>query len=1211
MSDYPLLPSDRYIADLLGLTDEQYRYYIAEVRRRAAEGPQPSVVAIGPDWWIYALVITTLLSTGFSIASAFLKPRMSQQQQPQLRQVQTQGETTSNIRKYAPRQGFDSVQDIATIGSAVPLVYAKRELIGGEYYGGIRINVPLIWSEILTLDKGQLLRAMFLIGEGVSTYSIDINNIAIGNNTLGSYLLGGNDAARFTVYYRPNGGRITTSDRVAGTSNDDGALSPSNVYAVQNSSGALASNFCHSHRPNTQTQFGVYSMIGNGLGYRVNPSLRPGVNAQLTVDVESGGGKKGGGGDAEARVVCELDYVSLAQREKYKAKFSGRSGLISAAGSQWSYYLSNTSDASTEFVASAEPYSWEAKRTVSENPFPGISDTTVKSWLTGSNIVVNNNSISVTWTFNSSSAQSALGSVSAGTYVIKYFTWAEADTGKQVSARHSVTAVISETTSGTPPVTTRNYTFSPISVTKTRDFAANSSHEERCGDVASAVAGRQNSYDDALQIGQLYKIGSALAICTNRTPTDNNFNSNAAFEPPTSGGNPLTADFRIIRSGSIGSTIPLANIEANGDEDSPAPAFYTATNQSHIFRVAIANFSTLRECRIVSFCIRSALGIRINGLCNFKDSLSYTQIDNKACLSKKGDKLSPGDTLVVDIFNSGQMSSSEERYSFFRIGYRESGTSGEYTKLPQCFGIRGITQQSVFNSIKFVMPSTKRWEFQVEPLSGWEIRSGVATGDLELVDSGMKTTRTVSSGGVSVSFYGKQLISSANRASQGPNEFRIASAQRGGLAEIGIGYADVDSYLDHWGKLAESFVYEEVKSSADSGPEHEIVAINEYIDNSEAPLYDNLAILGLNMRSGSEWQQFGQFSVYVTSGLANTHLFPEVLKDLLTNTRYGKGDQVTDQQIDLASFTAASSWCQTHKYFFDGAITSNTNLRQWAADAAAAHLLLFGEAGGKFWLRPAWPGTVSSPTAVSIKGIFTAGNIKEGTFAMEFMEPEDRRPIQVSVRYREERLSSNLANPGMFAVEKEVLVREVSPYGSDTAPIESVDLSDYVTNRQHAIDAAKFIIRMRRIPEHAVKFETTHEGIVAAIQPGDYIRVALDLNYYDELRNGVVLQDGSLVSTQPFANGSYTVLAWDPTSQNVPAQTTLTVSNNGKTASPSGIIFTLINSETRSRTYQIERISPVQEGGFSIEAVHMPVNSSGILKMAEGFTDSANWSIQG
>jgi hypothetical protein len=320
---------------------------------------------------------------------------------------------------------------------------------------------------------------------------------------------------------------------------------------------------------------------------------------------------------------------------------------------------------------------------------------------------------------------------------------------------------------------------------------------------------------------------------------------------------------------------------------------------------------------------------------------------------------------------------------------------------------------------------------------------------------------------------------------------------------------------------------------------------------------------------------------------------------------------ISDQQIDLTSFTAATSWCQTHKYFFDGAITANTNLRQWAADVAAAHLLMFGEAGGKFWLRPAWPGTVASPTAVSIKGIFTAGNIKEGTFAMEFMEPEDRRPVQVSVRYREERLSSNLANPGMFAVEKEVLVREVSPYGSDAAPIESVDLSDYVTNRQHAIDAAKFIIRMRRIPEHAVKFETTHEGIVAAIQPGDYIRVALDLNYYDELRNGVVLQDGSLVSTQPFANGSYTVLAWDPTSQNVPAQTTLTVSNNGKTASPSGIIFTLVNSETRSRTYQIERISPVQEGGFSIEAVHMPVNSSGILKMAEGFTDSANWSIQG
>lgn len=1208
MNNYPLLPSDRYIADLLGLTSEQYRYYIAEVRRNAARGPQPSVVAIGPDWWIYALVISTVLSTGFSIAASFFKPRLTQSRQPTLKQVQTQGQNITNIRRYAPRQGFDSLQDVANIGDPIPLIYAKRQTISTKNYGGIRVNCPLLWSEIVTVDKSQIFRAIFLIGEGSSSLQVDASNIAIGNNTLGSYLLGGNANARFSVYFRNNGGRIADSDLIAGSSNDPGVATALDVYAVKDSSNALAPDFCHVHRPNTQTQFGVYSLIGNGLGYRVNPSLRPGVNAQLTVDVESSGGKKGGGGEAFGVVVCELDYVSLAQREKYKAKFSGRSALTSNSGTTWTYLLSKTTDALTSFAANASDYTWTARDKVVQNPFAGIADSTVDSFLSAGPITISGNTVSAVWTFNQALAESSLASVSAGTYVIEYYVWYVSDTGKQIPFDHDVTAVITETTSGSPPVTTRTYSFSPISVTKSGSFSKNSDHEEKCGDVAAAVSGRQKSYDDALQIGQLYKIGSALGICTLRTPDTDFFNSDADFEPVSpSQGNNIVATFEITRSGSS-QIISQADIEKDGKSN---PPFYSATNFPHLLRIAVASFTTLRECRIVSIGIRSALGIRINGLCNFKDALTYSQIDGKACLDKKGDRLKPGDSLVVDIYSSGQMSSSEERFSFFRISYREAGTSTAYTELPQCFGIRGITQQSIFNSIQITMPSVKRWEFRIEPLSGWEIRSGTATGDLELIDSSVKTTRTVSSGGVTVRYYGSQFIASANRATEGPVKFMLVSTQRGGLGEVGIGYSDGSSYADEWGKLAESFVYEEIKSSADSGPEHEIVYVNEYISNpSPGPQYDNLAILGLNMRAGVEWQQFGQISAYITQGLTTSNLFPDVLQDLLTNSRYGKGEQITAEQIDTTSFTEAASWCSTNKYYFDGAVTSNTNLRQWAADVAAAHLLTFGEAGGRFWLRPAWPGTATSPSAVSIKGIFTAGNIKEGTFAMEFMEPEERRPIQVSVRYREERLMSpDGTNPGLFAVEQEVLVRETIPNGSDTAPIESVDLSDYVTNRDHAIDAAKFIVLMRRIPEHAVKFETTHEGVAASIAPGDYIRVAVDVSFYDDLRNGVVLENGSLVSTQPFADGTYTVFSWDGQTGSTPASSTLTVSNNGKTASPTGIIFTLINSQTQSRTYQIERISPVQEGGFSIEAIHMPTNSSGILLMAEAF-NSSNWEIE-
>jgi hypothetical protein len=1203
MPDLPLLPSDRYIADLLGLTEDQYRFYQAEVRRRAAAQPRPAVVN-GPATLATISLVATLISVGLTIVASFFKPK--QQQPPRLQQNQTQGQTVSDVRRFVPRQGFDSLQDVARIGDFIPLIYAKRELIDGQFYGGVRVNVPLIWSQIGALDKSQLLRAMFLIGEGDPNLQIDPANIAIGNNTLGSYLLGNTDNARFTVYYRPNGGRITAGDRLIGTSNDPGNLLATDVYAVPDATNALAPDFCHAHRPTTQTQFGVYSLIGNGFGLRVNPTLRPGVNAQITVKVN--GSKKNT--KAEGRVVCEPDYVSLAQRKKFQARFSGRSGLILQNGTTWTYHLSNTTDAETTFSAGPDITAWNTRIELATNPFPDITDATVKAWLSVGTVLATANQLSAVATLNTAAVEIALALEDDGTYVIDYSIFFERGS-KQVYTEHTV-SVSKTTTPGVPPVVTYTYTNASATVTVPVNDRLDV-HQERSGDVAAAVAGRQKTWDDALQVGELIKMGSALAIVTGRSPSTIGFNSDADFEPVTpSKGNAIDVTLEVIRPGSA-ETIPLADLERDADDN---PAFKVATNFPHLFRVAIATFATLRECRIVEICIRSSLGIRIAGLCNFRDTLTYNEIDDRACYDKENNRIAPGDYLTVDIFNSGQMNSSEERYSFFRLRYREAGAQGLFTDLAPCLGVRGITQQNVFNDFRVVMPSTKRWEFQIEPLSAWEIRSGTATGDLELIDSSLSTQRTVITGEVTLQFRGAvsetgPFIPAASRTSQGDSRFQLTSVQRGGRGEIGIGYANGNSYLDRWGKLAEAFIYEEVRTSAEGGPEHEIVNINEIIPNATPPLYDRLALLGFNVRSGPEFQQFGQLSIYCTQGLQATHLFPEVLLDAMTNPEYGRGDLITLEQIDVESFEAAAAWCYERRLFFDGAAAAGgrVNIRQWGADVGAAHLLQFGESGGRFWLRPAWPGTVGRPEPVEIKGIFTAGFIQEGSFSLQFFEPEDRRPIQVSVRYREERLSTNFDNPGLFPVEREVLVREAAPFARENDPIESLDLSDYCTSRRHAIDAGKFVARMRRIPDHAIKFSTTHEALVAPLAPGDFIRVVMDVTHTQELRNGAVLGNGALVSTQPLEDGVYSVLAWDGSSNTEPAVTTLSVTGGGSRATPAGVIFTLVNSATQAFTYQIERITPPEDGGYSIEAVHMPTTDDGILQLAAGFDDETNWII--
>lgn len=1271
MSDFPLLPSDKYIADLLGLTSEQYRYYIAEVRRRAAKGPQPSVVAtIGADWAIYVAAISSIISIGLTIAASFFKP--SQQTPGQLVSNQAQGNTINDARRFAPRLGFDSVQDSASIGDPIPLIYAKRELIDGRYYGGLRVNTPLLWSQIRSISKSQLLRAIFLVGEG-GIISIDPANIAIGNNTLGSYLTGDTTRARFAVYYRPDGGRLTAGDHLVGAAPpyDAGNALDSDVFGLPNAAGAITSDFCHTRRPNTQTVFGVYSLIGNGLGMRVNPSLRPAVNAQVTADVDSASGKKSGG-SAKARVVCERDYVSLAQREKYKAKFSSRSGLVSATGSTWRYRLSASSDVFTTFEAGGDSFSWRGRVSVADNPFPtlsnasgydGITNDELENLISFTDINTSGNNIEGTVLFNKSNAQALLNNVDEGIYVIDYYVWFEYDSGKQIAFDHKVTVSIEDNFDSNKFTYEKQFEFSNTRAIYTGQYSKNEAHEEKCGDVASTVAGRQKTWDDALLVGELYKIGSALAVCTERqavlstaqladsfgafaesvlpvgpnrihvvfdsgtfysteekffyvTVDDINlnsydaiFNSDADFEPP-GGGTTVDALFQVVRSGQT-AVVPESDLLKSAKE---SPPFFTATQQPHIFRVALATFATVRECKSIEIGFRSLLGIKIGGLCNFKDALTFEEIDSKACLSKKDDELNPGDTIAVDIFQSGQLNAAEERYSFFRIRYREAYTENSFTELPQCFGVRGITQQAIFNSIKLEMPAVRRWEFQFEPLTGWEIRNGIATGDLEVIDTSLRTVRTIYHNNVTITFNGvannnRSFLPSDARLELGPKVFQLTSVQR--PTEVGIGYTDGNSYVDHWGKLAEAFVYEEVRSSAENSPEHEIVYINEIIPNPTTPRYDNLAILGLNIRASLEWQQLGQLSVYVTSGLKDTHLLPDIILDAYTNERYGAGDIVTDQQFNLEHFSASRAWCLERRFFYDGVVLGRNNLRQWAADTAASNLLFFGESEGRFWLRPAWPGTVGSPEPVIIQGIFTAGNILENSFALEYLAPEDRRPIKVSVKYREERFSTDLDNPGLFPVEKEVLVREAPPFSSDTDRIESIDLSGHVTSKEHAIDAGKFIARMRRIPDHAIRFNTTHEGIVANLHPGDYIRVAMDITHFDELRNGVVLADGTLVSTQPIPDGQYNVFAWDGSSTNDPTPIILTISNAGTSASPIGIIFTIITSETLTRTYQIERITPNEDGSFAIEGMHMPTDDRNILLLAKDFDTPNNWIIEG
>jgi len=574
------------------------------------------------------------------------------------------------------------------------------------------------------------------------------------------------------------------------------------------------------------------------------------------------------------------------------------------------------------------------------------------------------------------------------------------------------------------------------------------------------------------------------------------------------------------------------------------------------------------------------------------------------------------DNLTNAVFTSGTVTAPEKRYSFFRLSFRADPTvSVEFSPVSNyLFAVSGAKETPSFNFVRFVMDGDASWEIRLEPVSSWEVR----TQPFRVIE--LQADNAVTSSLLELPFTGGTAYVKGRYVDTNSfNEIFDIQGLRP-KREIGISWtegAEGDyssptdgTYLDRYARAAEFFVYDEINTSCASAPEHEITYVNVIQPNETTPLYDNLCLVGINVRASQEWSQFSQFSAYVTEGIKvntllgeyeSTHLFPEILYDFMTNTRYGLGNEISVEQIDTASFTAAAQFCLDNRFFYDGPKLNNANWRQWAADTAATHCLLLIERGGIFYLEQA------IPEQPEIRGLFTAGNCI--SMELQMAEAEQREPVSLSVKYRTEQYGggtpSESTDPsyGLFPEPQERIVYNTA-WGEGI--IESIDMSDYCTSENHAIKAARYIIGARKLSDHTVKIATTYEALTSSLAPGDFIKVALDYTHYNQFINGAVTADGKLISSTSLSDGSYSVVYWTGEQDTQVVEGTLNVSNGGTTASPTGIVFTVVTSEILTRTYRIDSIQP-SDDGYEIEAVHTPMLSNGTLQLYAEWSDSSYW----
>ena len=203
-----------------------------------------------------------------------------------------------------------------------------------------------------------------------------------------------------------------------------------------------------------------------------------------------------------------------------------------------------------------------------------------------------------------------------------------------------------------------------------------------------------------------------------------------------------------------------------------------------------------------------------------------------------------------------------------------------------------------------------------------------------------------------------------------------------------------ERFFELYTQVSDCSHYDEVEKSCDSGPEHAISYVNEAVSEADEegdgiPHYDDLAMMGLSIKSGPQLTNIEQPRVWINGGVqverlttngvqGVSNLFSDLLYYLLTDKSQGVGEVVPPELVDKESFKNAGLFLLENKIHCNGVVEAAQNIRSLATNQAAKNLCIFTIKNGVFGLQPALPvdssyGITTSPMQPA--QIFSKGNI--------------------------------------------------------------------------------------------------------------------------------------------------------------------------------------------------------------------------------------------
>jgi hypothetical protein len=208
-----------------------------------------------------------------------------------------------------------------------------------------------------------------------------------------------------------------------------------------------------------------------------------------------------------------------------------------------------------------------------------------------------------------------------------------------------------------------------------------------------------------------------------------------------------------------------------------------------------------------------------------------------------------------------------------------------------------------------------------------------------------------------------------------------------------------------------------------------------------------------------------------------SNLFPDLARYALLST-----GRLDPSQIDDAGLLVSARFCAANLITCDGIAMVPSNVPEWLDRLAPLFLLRPTNQWGKIGLRPAVPITASYGFNTSpLTPVLTFDESNSLSFAVQGKASEDRNwRVGILPLWREQ------PENGLG------LVRGTGPvrFGdvSDSAPVETVDASEWVTRELHGVRLAALELARRRHIEHTATISVDPSVAVAALVPGDIVQ---------------------------------------------------------------------------------------------------------------------------